>query len=446
MIKALRFILSIQEKALRADTLSKSRVYHVVQDKAKYWIICFLSLLILGFSFLFNSPLEILQGLGAMILVPGILITDFMAVANIGAALFNSGILMILCIAIARLNKVSMSGPVIAAIFTVGGFGLFGKTLINIWPIIGGVFLYARYRGERFNRYLLPAFFGTALGPLTSQIAFGFDFLLVWAVPFAILAGLLAGFCLPAMANHFVVFHQGYNLYNIGFTCGILGLAAMALFRAFGFETAATQVVMQTGSDIMNIGLLCLFIIMLLIGLFFTREWLQSQKLLNRQPGRLVSDFVSSEGFGPVLINMALLGLLSMGYVLLVNGVINGPVIGGIFTVVGFGAFGKHLRNVMPIFIGVYLATLTKIWEPDATSTLLAALFGTTLAPIAGTYGWPYGVIAGFLHMSIVMNVGYLHGGMNLYNNGFAGGFVAAILIPVFDAIRSRFHEKKTSM
>ncbi|NLM77995.1 MAG: DUF1576 domain-containing protein, partial [Ruminococcaceae bacterium] len=174
MIKALRFILSIQEKALRADTLSKSRVYHVVQDKAKYWIICFLSLLILGFSFLFNSPLEILQGLGAMILVPGILITDFMAVANIGEALFNSGILMILCIAIARLNKVSMSGPVIAAIFTVGGFGLFGKTLINIWPIIGGVFLYARYRGERFNRYLLPAFFGTALGPLTSQIAFGF--------------------------------------------------------------------------------------------------------------------------------------------------------------------------------------------------------------------------------------------------------------------------------
>jgi hypothetical protein len=63
----------------------------------------------------------------------------------------------------------------------------------------------------------------------------------------------------------------------------------------------------------------------------------------------------------------------------------------------------------------------------------LAALFGTTLAPISGDNGPKPGVIAGVLHMAMVMNVGYLHAGMNLYNNGFSGGFVAAGLIPVFE-------------
>jgi hypothetical protein len=34
------------------------------------------------------------------------------------------------------------------------------------------------------------------------------------------------------------------------------------------------------------------------------------------------------------------------------------------------------------------------------------------------------------------MNVGYLHGGVNLYNNGFAGGIVASIFVPVIDAFK----------
>ncbi|MFP4173099.1 MAG: DUF1576 domain-containing protein, partial [Candidatus Hydrogenedentota bacterium] len=31
-----------------------------------------------------------------------------------------------------------------------------------------------------------------------------------------------------------------------------------------------------------------------------------------------------------------------------------------------------------------------------------------------------------------------LHGGVNLYNNGFAGGFVAAFLTPIIDAFKKR--------
>ena len=38
--------------------------------------------------------------------------------------------------------------------------------------------------------------------------------------------------------------------------------------------------------------------------------------------------------------------------------------------------------------------------------------------------------------MTMTMNISYLHAGMNLYNNGFSGGFVAAALVPLLNEIR----------
>ena len=127
-----------------------------------------------------------------------------------------------------------------------------------------------------------------------------------------------------------------------------------------------------------------------------------------------------------------------MAYILAVGGELNGPVIGAIFTIVGFAAYGKHPRNIVPIMAGVFLGSLAKPWNVDDPSILLAALFGTTLAPIAGRFGWHWGVVAGFVHSSAALTVGPLHAGLNLYNNGFAAGIVASVLVPVIMAIQSR--------
>jgi hypothetical protein len=37
--------------------------------------------------------------------------------------------------------------------------------------------------------------------------------------------------------------------------------------------------------------------------------------------------------------------------------------------------------------------------------------------------------------MAVVGNVGVLHAGLNLYNNGFAGGFVAGAFLPILDCL-----------
>ncbi len=67
----------------------------------------------------------------------------------------------------------------------------------------------------------------------------------------------------------------------------------------------------------------------------------------------------------------------------------------------------------------------------------MAALFCTTLAPLAGRFGFFVGVLAGAVHLPMVMHVGSLHGFMNLYNNGFAGGLVMLIIVGFLLAIKS---------
>ena len=76
------------------------------------------------------------------------------------------------------------------------------------------------------------------------------------------------------------------------------------------------------------------------------------------------------------------------------------------------------------------------VWDLTEPAVMLAALFSTGLAPIAGHFGPIWGMIAGAIHASVVLNVGVLHGGLNLYNNGFSAGLVCIVLLPLIQAIR----------
>ena len=87
---------------------------------------------------------------------------------------------------------------------------------------------------------------------------------------------------------------------------------------------------------------------------------------------------------------------------------------------------------------GVLLGGLASTWTISDPSPMLALLFSTTLAPVAGEFGIIVGVIAGFLHSCVALNVGIVYGGMNLYNNGFAGGIVAMFMVPVIHSIMDR--------
>ncbi|MBF7097521.1 DUF1576 domain-containing protein [Alkalibacter mobilis] len=408
---------------------------HLYND-FKYQIITLITIFLFASAFIFNTPSEIVEGMKAILVSPSTLVTDYFLISNIGSALFNSAVITFVGIFLARVNKVEMNGALMAALFTLAGFSFFGKNLYNTWGVLAGVYLYSKFRNEAFNRYLIMGLFSTALGPLISCITFGLNLNIYLGFIIGNLAGVIAGFVIPPLSCHFLIFHKGFSLYNIGFTAGIVGMFFMAVLRGLGYEIESTVRVITGMNRPLGIFLSMLFLLLLLTGIVQSRFKIKEIKLLLKKTGKLPTDFMSDTSIGIILINMSLLGFMSMAYVILLGGNFNGPVIGGIFTVVGFGAYGKHIKNVVPIFIGVYLASIFNVYDAGSTSALLAALFGTTLAPVAGHFGPLYGIIAGFFHMSMTMNVSYLHGGMNLYNNGFSGGFVAAALVPLFNALR----------
>jgi hypothetical protein len=115
---------------------------------------------------------------------------------------------------------------------------------------------------------------------------------------------------------------------------------------------------------------------------------------------------------------------------------LNGPTLGGVFTIVGFSAFGKHIRNILPVIAGAVLAARINTWDPTMPNNTVAILFATGLAPISGQFGWAWGLIAGFIHVNATIHLSTLNGGFNLYNNGFAAGFVAILLVPIIVALR----------
>jgi len=399
--------------------------------KQLLWVIC-ASLFV--FAFLNDSPMDILKGMITIVRHPAGLIADNFAVAGVGATFFNAGAVMAIALLLFELLKVRITGPGIACVLLCAGFSMFGKDIVNIWPIIGGVFLYAKRQEDRFDKYIYNALYGTALAPLITEIyLIRCDWITLIG---AIFTGLLIGFIIPPLSTYCLRVHQGYSLYNVGFSAGLIGTLVVAILRSFGYMPES-QMVWSYETHWLVIGyLLLLFAALFLLGWYFNDWKLEPMLRIHRHSGRLMSDFVLMDGLPPVLMNMGVLGIASVLFILLTGGEINGATIGGLFTIVGFGAFGKHLKNVLPIIIGVYLGSVLKVWNIHDPSVQLAALFGTCLAPIAGQYGWKYGIVAGFLHSSMVLSIGAFHGGLNLYNNGFSAGMVALILIPLIESIK----------
>jgi hypothetical protein len=92
--------------------------------------------------------------------------------------------------------------------------------------------------------------------------------------------------------------------------------------------------------------------------------------------------------------------------------------------------------------IGLLLGFTFLSFQTPSPSAIIAVLFGTCLAPIAGAFGWKWGIVAGFIHILMATNVTDMHGGMNLYSNGFAGGLVVMFLIPLIHAFRGSSERK----
>lgn len=427
--------------------MKENRQREKVRDKELRYFCGFSIMVLFVAAFLFASPREILLGMKQIVLSRDALITDYFELAGYGAAFFNAGAVMLMSMILIEAVKIPYTGITLGALFIGAGFGFWGKNPVNTLPIILGAWLYAKAHHASMARYIYTALFSTCLAPFVTEMAYllplpsGVDLLL------AILFGIFVGFIMAPISMHTASMHMGYNLFNVGFAGGTLAFVVFCVLKSFGLESESVFIWKAEQHPAIVVGLLVYFVSAFFLGLWLEHGNVKLFWKIMRHPGRAVADFVIMDGAGATLMNMGIMGILAESYILLIGGDMAGPILGCLLTVFGFSAFGAHPRNYLPVLLGIFLASGLTVYEVNAPGTMIAAMFVVGLSPIAGQYGVIAGILAGMLHLAIVMCTAQMYGGLNLYNNGFSAGWVAIIMIPVIESfMRQKESRKKRKM
>lgn len=411
-----------------------------VSSRVMYRVLYILPLAMLLYAFLTTNLSELSQGFQIILKSNDVLLTDYLAIAGVGPTLVNAALVLFINLWLIKKLDLKPNGIIIAALFLLAGFSFMGKNIFNIWPFYFGGFIYSRYHQIPYKNVVLINMFSTAFSPISSLIAGAMsDHLILVIVMNAIVGGFI-GFIMPTISAHILTFHSGYNLYNMGTAAGFVGMLVYSILDVSKVNIEANSLLLQENNPAVIIFFVLYSITLIILGWRINERSFKGYGDVMKHTGRLVTDVIKHDGFGLSIMNMGILGLLSIAFVLVVGGVMNGPTIAAVLAVMGFGSFGKHPKNTWPIVLGVCLGWVMFGIDKPISTLVMSALFGTTLAPVAGEFGALWGIVAGVLHMAFVVNIGAMHGGLMLYNNGLSGGIVAAVLIPLIDAFKK---EKK---
>ena len=159
-------------------------------------VICF-CVFLAAIGLVLGDPSTVLPGLWKIIVTEDALITDYVKIAGVSAALVNSALVTLVSLLLLYLSKEPPNGFTLVELGLMAGFSLFGKNIVNIWPIIAGTFLYAKARREPFGKYVSVSLLATALAPVVSYVALDNGFGNLW---WGIAVGLLLGFVLPPLS------------------------------------------------------------------------------------------------------------------------------------------------------------------------------------------------------------------------------------------------------
>ncbi len=381
---------------------------------------------------------SIIRGLWTIVVSRDALITDYFELAGYGASFINSMFVMAIGFVLLCIKRVKFTGLTMATFFINMGYALWGKNPLNILPILLGTLLYARLHRVQLSSCIYTALFGTCLAPLVTELIFILPFGKVVNMLFAVAVGLMIGYFLPVFSIHTATMHKGYNLFNVGFSAGVIAFVLVCVLKAVGLESGSVLIWRAESPLWIVLGLFGYFGLTFLYGLFLNRGDLKGLLNICRHSGKASADFVLLEGVGTTLMNMGLVGIVCSVYICFIGGDFSGPVVGAILAAFGFAAFGAHIKNYLPVLAGVFLSTLLNQFQPTTPSMQLAAIFVVGLAPIAGKFGVIPGIIAGLLHSAIVTCTTEMYGGLNLYNNGFSAGWVAILMVPGLEGRKKR--------
>ncbi len=395
--------------------------------------------------------------------------TNYFAQGGFAATFLNMGLVGLICTGLCCLPGAKPNNVTTLGVLLTIGFGAWGINPLNMIPTVLGVCLYCLVKKEKLGAMSNAMLYSTGIAPLISDLLFrypGVEYIgFNWAgTALALFVGLVIGFFLPAGLAHAPNIHKGYDHYSaavpIGMTAFFLRAALYNVVLGWKLgdlgqlsTMAAADVVNLPATNIFCATLFALCIVCALcMGCTFKDYW-----NLMKDSGHGVS-FTTKYGNAPFLMNVGVYGLMIIAYFNLAGlldgkNVWTGMTFGIVFCMLCTCNSGSHPRNVLPIMAGYFVTSLVFGWifqgEGDFTLTLgnqsilIGLCYANGLSPIAGKYGFGYGMLASSLHYLLVTAVPDMHGGFCLYNGGFTAALICLLFVPQLERFCKTKEERK---
>ncbi|MBQ4049786.1 MAG: DUF1576 domain-containing protein [Clostridia bacterium] len=455
---------------------TQPKINAVRNQRIVYFYSLFVSLFFLAaapIAVLYTKEWDFFENLWRILTSPSKLVTDYFALGGLGSTLFNAAVCGLIVNLVIIICRVRMNATKLAGYMLVVAHCFYGLNFINMWPPFIGVLLYCIVMKKKVSDNIHIAFFATALAPFVSEMLFRYSVAnfdpanmhVNWVgIILAVVCGIGVGFIVLPLLPGTTAMHRGYNLYKAGLAIGMLGIFIYAfMYNTLGITPPSSlqidnpeyYAMPYAYRGFMNVFFVILFGSTFIAGYLLNHRKVKGYRSLLKCTG-YGTDFIDKFGMPMCLINIAVYGCAIMVYlnlVFLIPKIIpnlpagvgfTGPTVGVVFAALTFSADGQHPRNVFPIVVGYMLLWVVVVaiclvsghnipWTLSTQAYINGLAFATGLCPIAGKYGFRYGVIAGFLSATICTVTASMHGGFVLYNGGFTAGLSALILIPMLD-------------
>ena len=403
-------------------------------------------------------------GLWNILSQPSKISANYFAMGGYAATFLNMGLVCLISLLLFVVFKGTPNNVSTLAVLLTTGFGSWGINVLNIWPTIFGVMVYALVKKEKMGGLVNAMLFSTGIAPLITDLlirypnaeVIGFNWV---GLGLAMLVGLIIGFFLPAGLAHSPKVHKGFDLYSAALPIGMTAFFLNAtLFKTMGvslpkaLSDIAPETMKVADPVIANIFCIAVFGICIVAAFILGCRPKDYWKLLS-DPA-LVTNFSSTYGNATFLMNAGVFGLFILGYYNLIGATFNGITFGIIFCMLATCNSGSHPGNVWPIMLGYVVASLvfgglsqlaggTFTGAINAQAICVGLCYANGLSPIADKYGWRYGFVAAVMHYLLVTSVPTLHGGFCLYNGGFTAALICLILVPELEKFSKTKEERK---
>ena len=397
--------------------------------------------------------------------------TNYFALGGFAATFLNMGLVGLICTGLVCLPGAKPNNVTTLGVLLTIGFGSWGINPLNMIPTVLGVCLYALVKKEKLGAVSNAMLYSTGIAPLISDLLFrypGVDYMgFHWlGLGLAALVGIIIGFFLPAGLAHAPNIHKGYDHYSaavpIGFTAFFLRAVLYNVMLGWKLgdlgqlsTMGALDVVSWPMTNIFCFAVFGLCIVFaLLMGCTPKDYW-----NLMKDSGHGVS-FTAKYGNAPFLMNVGVFGLMIVAYFNLAGAIdgVNvwtGMTFGIVFCMLATCNSGSHPGNVWPIMAGYVVTSFLFGWIFKALggdsfgltignqSILIGLCYANGLSPIAGKYGFGYGMLAAGLHYLLVTAVPDMHAGFCLYNGGFTAALICLLFVPQLEKFCKTKEERK---